>query len=190
MMLHGYPIFALLIAAYIVGAVPTGFIVGRLNGIHDIRHHGSGNSGATNIGRLLGTPYFFLVMLIDAAKAALCMAAINHFFVLDTHFLYIVALSLLYGNCYSFFLSGYGGKGVATYWGLLLFFWPTGAAVMGTLWVMVLLCTRISFIASLSAVFGVALLSTIVHEPASLVVYVSTIIIFLRHRTNIRQLLW
>src|ERR1700730_10712106 len=104
------------IIAYLVGAIPTGYIIAKLKGISDIRQHGSGNIGATNISRVLGKHYFFLIFFLDAGKAYLFLQLIKPYF--DFSYLCFFAGILLFGNGYSIFLRGTGGKGGATLCGL------------------------------------------------------------------------
>jgi glycerol-3-phosphate acyltransferase PlsY len=110
-------IIGAVVTSYCVGAIPSGYIIARLKGIEDIRKHGSGNIGATNVSRILGKYYFFLIFLFDAGKALGLLSILSHYF--STEYLYIFALMILLGNGYSVFLQGTGGKGVATMCGIL-----------------------------------------------------------------------
>lgn len=115
--------------AYVIGSIPTGLLVGLARGI-DPRQAGSGNIGATNLGRLLGARYFFLVFSLDVIKGALPVALagwILHDEPLNrTHYLLwlLVGFSTLLGNLFSVFLKFRGGKGVATSTGLVLGLFP------------------------------------------------------------------
>src|SRR5438105_2150337 len=108
----------LLIISYLIGAIPVGYLIARFKGIVDIRKHGSGNIGATNVSRALGLPYFFLIFLIDAGKAFLTIWYLAPY--ATANFLYVCAAAVLLGNGCSIFLQGSGGKGVATLFGLLV----------------------------------------------------------------------
>lgn len=140
------------ILAYIVGAIPTGYIVARLKGIRDIREHGSGNIGATNVSRVLGLFYFFLIFILDAGKAFLFMYAIKPYFPKD--YLYVFGILCLIGNGCSVFLRGTGGKGVATLCGLLGVLGPVGLVIILVAWSIVLLLTKTVGIASVCAGFA------------------------------------
>jgi glycerol-3-phosphate acyltransferase PlsY len=123
------PILLILIPiAYFVGAVPFGLIVGRMRGI-DVRTSGSGNIGATNVGRLLGKRYFFLVFFLDLLKSFVPMAIASWV----VHRipepqrdwrLYLVWLlvgfAAVLGHMFSVFLKFKGGKGVASSAGMML----------------------------------------------------------------------
>jgi acyl phosphate:glycerol-3-phosphate acyltransferase len=142
-------IIGALLVSYLVGAIPIGYLITRYKGIKDIRKHGSGNIGATNVSRVLGTPYFFIIFLLDAGKAYLCLHTLSFYITYD--YLMLCAGFLLLGNCYSIFLRGSGGKGVATLCGLLMFIDPSLAAVLVAVWAASLLITRTVGIASVIA---------------------------------------
>ncbi|MEM6315671.1 MAG: glycerol-3-phosphate 1-O-acyltransferase PlsY [Planctomycetota bacterium] len=125
---------ALLIpVAYLLGSVPFGLIIGKARGI-DVREAGSGNIGATNVGRLLGKPFFFITLLLDAVKGLLPTAAASvvvHTLTDPggrdtTIFLLWVAVGLAaaLGHMFSIFLGFRGGKGVAVGIGVLLGIFP------------------------------------------------------------------
>ena len=121
-------------AAYLVGAIPFGVLLGQLHGI-DIREHGSRNIGATNVGRVLGRRWGILCFVLDALKGALpVLAAGATAGILGASaetvgaatlgwWLLVVAAALL-GHMWSPFLKFTGGKGVATGFGALAAFWP------------------------------------------------------------------
>ena len=124
---------AMLPAAYLLGGIPFGLVVGRLRGV-DVRAIGSGNIGATNVGRALGKRYFFLVLLLDALKGALPTAAASilvHLYTdasVRTPALYGLWLgtgvAAMLGHVFSPFLGFKGGKGVASALGLTLGVFP------------------------------------------------------------------
>lgn len=129
------------ICAYIVGAIPTGAWIVSYAGAGDITQQGSGNIGATNVARVMGVRYFFLVFFIDAFKAFLWMYFIDYYCQNQT-LVFMSAIMLLFGNSFSVFLKGRGGKGIATAAGILiaiytlLFYWLLG------IWALALLLTR------------------------------------------------
>src|SRR3712207_4017573 len=129
--------------AYLLGSVPFGLIVGRAKGV-DPRTSGSGNIGATNVGRLLGGKFFALVFVLDLLKGLLPMIAaglVLGFRAEDrTGYLLwlLVGFAAILGHMFSAFLKFKGGKGVATSAGVMLGLWPyftlpglVGAAVWG-----------------------------------------------------------
>lgn len=107
MMLYG-------VVAYIVGSIPTGFLIARLVGIQDITQHGSGTMGATNVARVASPYLFFIVLLFDAGKAAVLLWSIPQCM------WPFCMLFLMLGNTRSIFMSHFGGgKGVATLLGIM-----------------------------------------------------------------------
>src|SRR5450432_329796 len=119
----------LIVTAYLVGSIPFGLLVGWTRGI-DVRKVGSGNIGASNVGRLLGKKFFFLVMFLDLLKSLLPMLAASVLVAgalkppeqpspLLYGFWLMVGFSAILGHMFSLFLKFKGGKGVATSTGVL-----------------------------------------------------------------------
>jgi glycerol-3-phosphate acyltransferase PlsY len=164
------PIWAYLaaaIAGYLLGSLPTGYLVGRARGL-DIRNAGSGNIGATNVFRVLGKPAGIAVMLVDVLKGLAAVFALIHFFphvqpalpaVFGTdsaapgrEYLGIVAgLAAILGHNYTCWLGFKGGKGIATSAGVLLALMPAALAVCLAVWVLVLAVSRYVSLASIAA---------------------------------------
>ncbi len=122
-------LIVLIPAAYLIGSIPFGLIVGLAKGVNP-RKAGSGNIGATNVGRLLGGKFFFIVFTLDLLKGAIptvAAGAVLNFTVQDhTDCLLwaLVAFAALVGHMASIFLKFKGGKGVATSAGVLLGIFP------------------------------------------------------------------
>lgn len=150
--------------AYIIGSIPVGYLIAQLKGIADIRAHGSGNIGATNVSRFLGIHYFFLIFFLDAGKAFFFLHAIKPYF--DANFLYIFAALLLFGNGCSLFLRGSGGKGVATLTGLMSALDPITTVILFGVWSLVLIITHVVGIASICAIAFLPLCAYITHNNA------------------------
>src|SRR4051794_27530067 len=116
-------------AAYLLGSVPFGLLVGLARGV-DVRQAGSGNIGATNVGRLLGGKWFAVVFVLDLLKGLapmLAAGAVVRFAVADplTAGLWLgVGFAAIVGHMFSLFLGFRGGKGVATSTGVILGLWP------------------------------------------------------------------
>jgi len=136
--------------AYFIGAIPTGYLIAQVKGIADIRSHGSGNIGATNVSRFLGIHYFFLIFFLDAGKAFFFIQVIKPYF--DDNYLCIFSAILLFGNGCSIFLRGSGGKGVSTLTGLMSALNPIITIILFCIWSLILIITRTIGIASLCAV--------------------------------------
>jgi glycerol-3-phosphate acyltransferase PlsY len=179
--------FSILIAlcAYLVGAIPTGYLIAQLKGIADIRKHGSGNIGATNVSRVLGKHYFFIIFLLDAGKAYLFIHAIKHYF--DFNYLCIFASIVLFGNGCSIFLRGSGGKGVATLAGLLVALHAPTAILLCGIWLLWVLITHTVGIASVAAALCLPISGYINHNGAFLLFSLfATLWIIYTHRSNIQ----
>ena len=125
--------------AYLVGALPSGYLIARFAGIDDITQHGSGTIGATNVGRQLGVSYFFLIFFIDAGKAAAMM------YLIPVYAQPLGIIMLIIGNSYSPFIRFGGGKGVATLIGILAIADNKVAFTFVVVWLYALIVGRYSF---------------------------------------------
>lgn len=136
----------LIFVAYLVGSIPTAVLFSKLHGI-DITKHGSGNSGATNVGRKLGACGFIVVFLIDCLKAFffLTFLQMNHF---SQSLQILSAVALLLGNGFSPFLAFKGGKGVATSVGVLCVLTPYFVVLLFFGWLLIFYLTKTVGIAS------------------------------------------
>ena len=178
--------FMCLGAAYIIGAFPSGYYVAQLYGI-TITQHGSGNIGATNVGRVLGKKFFFLVLLFDVAKAYLFLSLVMRYSVHDTLWV-LSGLMLVLGNSFSIFLDGRGGKTVATGIGVLLALAPSLFMYIAGAWAVAFMCTKTVGIASVVAfvsapIIGYGFAKT---WPALyLLLIVMSFIGIVRHKNNI-----
>ncbi|HZZ79255.1 MAG TPA: glycerol-3-phosphate 1-O-acyltransferase PlsY [Gemmataceae bacterium] len=150
--------FLTLLAAYLVGAIPFGYLIARMRGI-DIFEHGSGNIGATNVGRVLGRKFGILVFLLDFAKGAgpvaLAMAIKPSFDepLWTRGWVEVGAgLAAFLGHCFPVYLRFRGGKGVATGAGVVLVLLPTPMMVALAVWIVVLCAGRMVSLASIAAV--------------------------------------
>ena len=170
--------------AYLIGALPTGYLIAQLKGIKDIRQHGSGNIGATNVARILGKQYFFLIFLLDAGKAYLFIHLIQPYF--DFNYLCFFASVLLFGNGCSLFLRGSGGKGVATLCGLLIALSIQTALIVFCIWSLLLLMLQTVGIASVGAAACLPFCAYMTHNsPFFLFSLFATLWIIQRHQSNI-----
>lgn len=184
------PLVALVVGAYLLGAVSPAATLARWRGV-DLRASGSGNPGATNVGRALGARWGVLVGVLDVVKGALPAAVALA--VVDRPAAYLVAAAAVVGHVTSPFLRGRGGKGVATSLGVLLVLaWQWVGAVVAV-FVVVVLLTR--WVAGASVAAAAALL------PVSLLLgpvwgvpadwwsrafgLVLVVVVLGRHRTNL-----
>ena len=180
----------LVLAAYLMGSIPTSYLVGRLNGI-DLRKHGSGNLGGTNAYRVMGAGAGVPVVLVDVCKGFVPA----HFFpawdgaaLADLALLY--GLAAIAGHVWSVFMRFRGGKGVATGAGVLVALAPTSALIGLLVWIGVVLITQYVSVASISAATLVPLTAWLTDEARSTVLFCAAIAIFVwwTHRDNLSRL--
>lgn len=180
-----------LLAAYLVGAIPTSYLCGQLHGT-DLRKLGSGNLGATNVYRLYGLQSASLVAAVDVTKGFIPVwffplwdGAASPDWALAYGFL---AIS---GHIWSIFTRFRGGKGVATAAGVLLALAPLAVLVGTLIWLGLLLITRFASLASLAASVVVPLVAYTAAAPKSTVLFalLLALLVWSTHRQNIRRLL-
>ncbi|HEX6616732.1 MAG TPA: glycerol-3-phosphate 1-O-acyltransferase PlsY [Gemmatimonadales bacterium] len=182
-----------LAASYLLGAVPTSYLAGRVFRGIDLREHGSRNLGATNLYRVLGWRYAVPVGLFDAAKGLIPVLVFAPRVSSSELFALVCGLVAVLGHVFSVFVGFRGGKGVATAAGVMLGLAPAALAVAAAVWVVLVYTTGYVSLGSIvaAAVFpaAVALLEP-PDQPLVLwldVVVAAAIIWF--HRGNIRRLL-
>ena len=187
-----------LVLSYLVGSIPTAYIVGKLYGGIDIRQYGSGNVGATNVLRVLGKAPGIGVLLFDIAKGIFAVVAISAIFALNQIIFYVfLGLAVVIGHNWTIFLKFQGGKGMATSLGVLI-----GLTIKVALIRPVLMLSIFAWLAVflLSGYVSLASILSTVLLPFLMVVRTSSfeltalsilfaIFVVLRHRPNIRRLL-
>jgi acyl-phosphate glycerol 3-phosphate acyltransferase len=198
---------ALFAAAYLIGAIPFGYLVARLKGV-DLFKAGSGNIGATNVGRVLGRKYAVLVFALDFLKGAVPVAVVDPVAralgaeardVLghpDAYRVGAAALAFL-GHLFPVYLGFRGGKGVATGAGAVTVLVPGPAALAVVAWAVVALATRYVSLASLVAaaalvvarVAGTADPFGADHWLVTAFCFVGAGMVVVKHRGNVRRLL-
>jgi len=174
--------------AYLLGSVPTGFILGYLAGV-DVRRVGSGNVGATNVARVAGKWLGLLTLLGDAAKGfvpVLIALRID----LGAAVTGLAALAAFLGHLYPLFLKFQGGKGVATALGALLALAPAATGILLLVFLIVALATRIVSLASIVAAGTAPVAIWFLGYPDVLVgvTLLMALMIIWRHRENIQRL--
>ncbi|MEN8212849.1 MAG: glycerol-3-phosphate 1-O-acyltransferase PlsY [Pseudomonadota bacterium] len=180
----------LVIAAYLLGSISSAIIVCRLMGLPDPRTLGSNNPGATNVLRIGGKKAAAITLFGDGLKGFIPVVA-GHMLDVSPLILGLTGLAAFLGHLYPLFFGFKGGKGVATVLGVQFgFSWMIGAAIAG-IWLFVAFILKIS---SLAALIAMALAPLVVWffwpDPALVTIQVIiTIILFWRHRSNIRDLL-
>jgi glycerol-3-phosphate acyltransferase PlsY len=176
------------LVAYLVGAIPVGLLVARAAGLGDIRTHGSGNIGATNVLRTLGWGAGALTLLGDVAKGALAVWLGG---LVSGDAAPAAAVAAVAGNCWPVFLRFRGGKGVATGLGALLTLVPLAVAPAAAVWLAITASFRYVSLGSVLAALCVPLGTVMLGYPwaAALASAVVAAIVVARHRENIGRLL-
>jgi len=183
--------YSLIFAAYLLGSVSSAILVCRLMGLPDPRNEGSGNPGATNVLRVGGKKPAAITLAGDLLKGLLPVA-IGQGLGVDDRVLALTGLAAFLGHLYPVFFGFRGGKGVATMLGVLFgFHWAVGAATAGT-WLLMAKGFRISSLAALIATLLAPLYIWLIIGPANALILATagmTVLLFWRHRSNIRRLL-
>lgn len=189
-------IIVMLLLSYLIGAFPSGFVIGKLFFKKDIRQFGSGNTGATNSFRVLGRPAGFLVTFLDIFKGFITVffplwlpvhadGPISTFF---TNGL-IVGLFAILGHVYPVYLKFQGGKAVATSAGVVLGVNPILLLILAIIFFIVLKIFKYVSLASIVAAICCVIGSIIIQDYILLVVsFLVSIILIIRHRSNIARI--
>jgi len=179
----------LVIAAYLIGSIPVGLILGKLIWKKDLRRYGSHNIGATNAWRVLGKKAGVLIFLLDFLKGQLgvllgaCMFALPGAMVVGGFFAMV-------GHMFPLFIGFKGGKGVATSLGVIAALMPKVTAIVVLVWIVLVALTRYVSVGSIVAAVLAPILAAVFAEPTVyfLFVLVMALFIVLRHRENISRL--
>lgn len=176
------PLVAAAVVGYLVGSVSTATIVASRRGV-DLRVVGSGNPGATNVGRALGRRAGAVVALLDVLKAAVPAAA---FGLLDHRLGLVAGVAAVLGHVTSPFLRGRGGRGVATAAGAVIGSHPLWAPVVLLVWVAVVAASRWVALASLSAAVSVLVVALVAGEDIWWAAALATVVV-VRHQPNLAR---
>ena len=175
--------------AYLVGAIPVGYLVGRAFGIGDIRRHGSGSIGATNLLRTAGKLPAALTLVGDVAKGAAAVT-LGSTWSGDRRVAAACAVAAIVGNCWSIFLGFRGGKGVATGLGAFLVLVPWAVLPAALVWLVVTATFRYVSLACVTSAACVPLGALALGYPGPSVVacVFGAAIVVARHRDNLARL--
>lgn len=179
----------LVIAGFIAGSIPFGVLIARQRGVN-IRAKGSGNIGATNVARVMGLGPGLAVLVLDALKGAIAALAAQRICGMD----WVIAaagFAAILGHCFSPFLGGKGGKGVATALGVFVVVAPALALVGIAVFLLVAGRTRVPALGSLSGIGSATIYALATGAPASVTVValLTTILLVYTHRGNLEKLL-
>ncbi|MBV9010273.1 MAG: glycerol-3-phosphate 1-O-acyltransferase PlsY [Verrucomicrobia bacterium] len=186
------------VAAYLVGSIPFGYLAGRCAGI-DVRQHGSGNIGATNVLRVLGKQYGYSVFAADTLKGFLPVRFalwLGHAGGAPVYFGIVAAVCAVLGHSFPVWLRFRGGKGVATSAGACFGLLPLETAICAAVWIIAFLLLRYVSLASICAVIALPLSTWLLLPPVNtghrlllLFSVAIAVLVVLRHRGNIRRLI-
>lgn len=187
--------FAAAVVAYLLGSIPFGFIAGVIAGV-DVRKHGSGNIGATNILRVLGKRYGYAVFVADLLKGLMAVRIALWLARFDPSKAYwigiLAAFFVVVGHSFPVWLRFRGGKGVAAAAGACLGLVPLVTLIAVVVWVVTFLIFRYVSLASIVAAVVLALAALLLGYAADPVLLIFTCLIaaliILRHRSNIIRL--
>lgn len=180
-------LIAAAVFGYLLGSIPFGLLLTRAAGLGDVRKIGSGNIGATNVLRTGNKKLAAATLLLDALKGTIAVVVAARW----SHDAAIVAgLGAFIGHLYPVWLGFKGGKGVATYLGVLFGLSGIGALVFAVTWLLVAFVSRYSSLAALVAAVVVPIALYMMDMPkATGLLALMSVIVFIRHRANISRLL-
>lgn len=180
--------------AYLIGSIPTGYLIVKAKTGEDIRTIGSGSTGATNVKRVLGKNYFFLVMFLDALKGALPVILAKTFVSTAASIglaPVVAAVAVIIGHSKSIFLGFKGGKSVASGVGTILALnWVVGL-IIALVWSVITYTTKYVSAGSIIALLISPFVMYFLHAPLAYICYcaLGAIYIVYLHRENIKRLI-
>lgn len=182
------PLLALwALLGYLLGSVPFGVLISRAMGLGDLRQIGSGNIGATNVLRTGSKPAAAATLLLDGGKGAAAVLLARAFAPEDA--VQLAGLAAFVGHCFPVWLGFRGGKGVATFLGLLIALaWPIGLAACAS-WLAAAAIVRMSSAAALFAAALSVVWALLFAPSAALLCALLAALVFWRHSENIRRIL-
>ena len=187
---------AVAVGGYLLGSIPFGVLITRAAGAGDVRTIGSGNIGATNVLRTGRKDLALATLLLDAGKGAAALLIARHLFGSDVAGAIAGGAAFL-GHLFPVWLGFKGGKGVATFFGLLIAAcWPLGLMV-GATWLIVAFALRYSSLAALAAAAAAPIYALLplpaltlpAAQPIFWLAMVTAVLIYIRHNENIGRLL-
>ena len=171
--------------SYMLGSIPFGFILTKLFLKKDIRNIGSGNIGATNVLRSGNKSIGYSTLLLDILKAILPVIYVKFYY---PDFIYISSLSVFLGHVFPIWLKFNGGKGVATYVGILFSINLIYGLVFGLTWIIIFLFSKYSSLSSLLGSISIPIYLFFVNGDQILFFIIMFVLIFYTHRENIKRL--
>ena len=181
-----FELFLIILVSYFFGSIPFGLLLTKIFLKKDIREIGSGNIGATNVLRAGNKILGYSTLVLDILKAVLPILYIK-FFMND--YLYISALSIFIGHVFPIWLKFKGGKGVASYLGILCCLDIFTALIFGVVWISIFILFKFSSLSSLLASLTIPIFQFFYNSNSDYYFYfMMFILIFFTHRENIKRL--
>ncbi|WP_371109479.1 glycerol-3-phosphate 1-O-acyltransferase PlsY [Rhizobium sp. RCC_161_2] len=175
------------IIGYLLGSIPFGLVLTRMAGLGDVRNIGSGNIGATNVLRTGNKSLAAATLLLDAFKGTAAVLVVWHFFGEDAAIL--AGFAAFIGHIFPVWIGFKGGKGVATYLGILLGLAPFMALIFAIIWLVIAFTTRYSSLSALVATLVIPVALWILGaDKIAAVMALMTVISWYKHRANIVRL--
>jgi glycerol-3-phosphate acyltransferase PlsY len=185
--------YFLIIISYLTGSIPFGLLLGRLSGV-DVRQHGSGNIGATNVSRLLGKKLGVITLACDLLKGLLPMLVVAR--LLGDHpgaetWTLLAGLAAFLGHCWPVYLKFKGGKGVATALGVFLYLAPVNTLIAIAIFVIIVRLSGFVSVGSMTAAMSMPLITWLSGYDTNVVSIAMAIalLIVVKHHDNINRLL-
>lgn len=187
-------LFFTLVIAYLIGSIPTGYLIVKAKTGEDIRKIGSGSTGATNVKRVLGKKWFFIVMILDALKGALPVILAKLFVTAGASYglaPVIAAVAVIIGHSKSCFLGFKGGKSVASGVGTIIALNWIAGIIIAVIWGIITYSTKYVSVGSICALLISPFLMYFLGAPIAYIVYcaLGAIYIVYLHRENIKRLI-
>lgn len=175
------------VLGYLLGSIPFGMVLARVMGLGNLRDIGSGNIGATNVLRTGSKTAAALTLILDGGKGAVAVFAARTWIGEDAA--QIAGVMAFFGHCFPVWLRFQGGKGVATFLGLMLaLYWPVGIACCLT-WLATAAVSRISSLSALVSAFSSAIWLSLLGQPSLIAAAIlMTLVIFWRHKENVARI--
>ncbi len=181
-----FELFLIILVSYLFGSIPFGLLLTKIFLKKDIREIGSGNIGATNVLRSGNKILGYSTLVLDILKAVLPILYVK-FFMND--YLYISALSIFIGHVFPIWLKFKGGKGVASYLGILCCLDIFTALIFGAVWISIFILFKFSSLSSLLASLTIPIFEFFYNSNSDYYFYfMMFILIFFTHRENIKRL--
>ena len=175
-----------LLVGYLLGSIPFGLLLARFGGKGDLREIGSGNIGATNVLRTGSKGLAAATLLLDAAKGAIAVVVAQLFWPDAANF---AAAGAMIGHLYPVWLRFKGGKGVATFLGVLAPLLPVAALVYAIVWIGLLALLRISSVAGMAAAASAPVTAAVVNEQSLFPMLLGfALLVVWKHRANLARL--